>query len=346
MPTERLFQPKVEISPQSPLGLEEVLVAGNRGTCGGVRMAIEAAQQVVDIVAKREPIYINWNIVNNRLTAQHFQEQGVIDVANDLSLVPDDSILLFSAHGVAPSFYEEAERRNLLAIDATCQLVERGHWLARRAAERGEHVFYIGDAAHPETQGIVGELKEGEYTLLEKPEDVDAVSIPEGPSIVLSKTTLGAAEIVPIIKPLHDRVGDNLKVPTKHDTCFATDNRQDAVRDLIGRTNALLVVGSGHSHNSQQLRLIGEKSGLPSWSVDTPEEIERSWFTDEIKKLGITSGASVVGLYTERVLDYFRNEGIPITYVDPVAEEPEIMFKLPIGDINKLRMRYNMDPIQ
>lgn len=329
-----------------PLGLEEVLVAGNRGTCGGVRMAIESAQQVMDIVQQREPVYINWDIVNNKLTAQNFANQGLVNVGNDMSRVPDGSILIFSAHGVSPAFHEEASERDILTIDATCQLVQRGHWLARRAAEKGQHVFFIGDANHPETQGIVGELQEGQYTLLEKADDVDNAPIPEGPSIVLSKTTLGASEIIPIITPLHDRVGDGLTVPAKHDTCFATDNRQDAVKDLVSKTNALLVVGSKHSHNSQELRKIGERSGVPAWSVDEPADIVRSWFIGNIKRLGVTSGASVIDPYTEKVLDYFRQEGLPITYLEPVADESDAMFRLPKNDINALRMRYNLDPIQ
>lgn len=326
-------------------GIDEVLVAGNRGTCGGVRMAIESVNQVLDVVAGREKVYINWDIVNNRPISEEFARRGVVNVKNDLSLVPDGAIFLFSAHGVPQSFHEDADKRNLLTIDATCQLVERTHLLARRAARKGKHVFFIGDAHHPETVGLVGQLQPGEYTLLENAEAVEAVSLPEGESIVLSKTTYGASEILPIIKPLKERVGDTLEVPSKHDTCFATDNRQNSVRDLVEKVDALLVVGSKHSHNSQELRKIGEKKGLPAWSVDEPGEIDEDWFLN-IKKLGLTSGASVIDQYTEAVIDFFRSKNTPVTYLPPVVEEDDRMFRLPIRDLNALRMRYNMDPIQ
>lgn len=328
----------------SPLGVEEVLVAGNRGPCGGVNMAFEAANQVLDIVAGREPVYINWDLVNNKPIMEQYAARGLINVKNDLSLVPDGSIFLFSAHGVPPSMHEQAKEKGLLTIDTTCQLVTRVHNLAKRAASEGQHVIYVGKNGHPETVGTMGEVPLGQITLVEKPEDVDNLILPDIPKVVYSQTTLATDEIKDIMLGLRNKFGETIKIPNRWDICYATDNRQAAVDELVTLTDLLLVVGSKHSHNSQELRRKGEKAGIPSYSVDAVGEIERSWF-DGIKKAGVTSGASVIEEYTQNVLNYFRLEGIPITMLPQVKDEGQMTFKLPLSDLNALRARYNLDPL-
>ncbi len=333
-----------EFHEQQPIGIEEILVAGNRGPCGGVNMAFEAANQVLDIVAGREPVYINWDLVNNKPIMERYAQRGLVNVRNDLSLVPNGSIFLFSAHGVPPSIHEEAANKGLLTVDTTCQLVSRVHNLARNAAEKGQHVIYIGKDGHPETIGTMGEVPLGQITLVEKPEDIDRLELPDVPKVVYSQTTLATDEIRDTMKALREKYGEKVMIPNRWDICYATDNRQAAVDNLVTMADMLLVVGSKHSHNSQELRRKGEKAGLPSISIDTADEIERAWFNG-IKKVGITSGASVIEQYTEEVLEYFRRQGVPITMLSQVKEEKDMTFKLPKENIEALRARYGLDPL-
>lgn len=342
---QELYQPSPDPHEQlGQLGVEEVLVAGNRGPCGGVNMAFEAANQVLDIVAGREPVYINWDLVNNKPIMEQYASRGLVNVKNDLSLVPDGSIFLFSAHGVPPSMHEEAQQKGLLTIDTTCQLVTRVHNLAKNSAARGEHVIYIGKNGHPETVGTMGEVPLGQITLIEKVEDVDALDLPDVPKVAYSQTTLATDEIGDTMKALRSKYGEDITIPNRWDICYATDNRQAAVDQLVSAADLLLVVGSKHSHNSQELRRKGEKAGLPAHSVDTADEIQRQWFGG-IRKVGVTSGASVIEEYTEAVLNYFRQEGIPITMLPQVIEEREMTFKLPKDSIDALRSRYGLGPL-
>lgn len=344
MSAENIHFPQ-EFHESNPIGVEEVLVAGNRGPCGGVNMAFEAANQVLDIVAGREKVYINWDLVNNKPIMEKYAQRGLVNVKNDLSLVPDGSIFLFSAHGVPPTLHEQAHEKNLLTIDTTCQLVNRVHNLAKNAAERGQHVIYVGKDGHPETIGTMGEVPLGQITLVEKPEDINRLELPDVPKVVYSQTTLATDEIGDTMRALREKYGEDITIPNRWDICYATDNRQAAVDELIKMVDMLLVVGSKHSHNSQELRKKGEKEGLLSISIDTATEIEKVWF-DDIKKVGVTSGASVIEEYTDEVLDYFRAFGIPITNLPQVKEEKSMTFRLPEENIDALRMRYGLETLK
>lgn len=321
--------------------VETVLVAGNRGPCGGVNMALEAANQVLDIIAGRETVYANWDIVNNKPIMKGLENRGLVNFKNDWSLVPDNSIVFASAHGVAPDFHEVALRKNCLAIDVTCQLVTRVHTLVKKAEKEGKRVVYVGARGHPEAKGVTGELRPESFTLIDPKDDARSVSLPEGPKVVYSQTTLGTDEIKDIMAILRERFPD-IEIPPRRDICYATDNRQAAVGKLLPMIDLLLVVGSRHSHNSQELRKKGEKVGKPAYSVDTPDEIGLDWFTPDIKNVGMTSGASVPDYLFLPILDRFKelNPNLVISFEPQVIPERDMTFRLPEESINALRSRF------
>lgn len=347
-----------------PFPVERIIVAGDRGPCGGVNMALEAARQVLEIVDKENPgekVYSPWDVVHNRPVMDELKQQGLIVFNHDWDLVPGGSIVLLPAHGAAPKLYQIAEVKKCLVIDVTCQLVTRVHHLAMKAAgrlreirpEEKRHVIYIGAQGHPETEGVLGELDQGTHTLIdqkkysslplqERTKYLEEIvsNLPEGHRVVYSQTTLSPDDVDSILGFLQQQVSD-VEIPSRRDICYAMDNRWTAVRDLLPRVDMLLVVGSKHSHNSQQLRLTGEKAGLPSYSVDRPEEIDRSWFAPNFRSVGLTAGASVLEKYTADVIEWFRirNPSIQVTY-DKGKEDKNLVFKLPQESINKLKARY------
>ncbi len=321
--------------------IKEVLVAGNRGTCGGVNMALESVNQVLDIVDGRETVYTNWDIVNNTPIMKNLGDRGLVCIQNDWEKAPDGSILLFSAHGVPPNFHEIAREKNLTVIDATCQLVNRVHSLVKNAVSHGKHVVYVGVKNHPETLGVMGEVGKRDISLVENMADVEDLKISGKNAVVYSQTTLSTAEIRQKILRLKERFPD-LEIPSRLDICYAADNRQEAVSELVELVDLILVVGSKHSHNSEELRRIGERAKLPSFLIDSPGEIQMKWF-DGIEKVGLSSGASVLESNTESVLDWFRDKDILIKYLPQVVPEKNMMFKLPQGSIDLLKTRYGTD---
>ncbi len=332
----------VERKPYPPLTVSEVLVAGNRGPCGGVNMAIEAANQVLDIVNQREPVFTNWDIVNNNPVMDRLRARGIISVKNNLDLIPDGSIVLFSAHGVSPEYYDIAKKREFLTIDTTCQLVSRVHTLVKNAQTEGSHIVYIGKNGHPETTGVLGELEPQNVTFLEPNAKIDDLSFPKGKEVVVfSQTTLATDEIKDTQNALKTRFPE-IVIPNRWDICYATDNRQQAVEDLLQEHNIdfLLVAGSSHSHNSLELKRMAEKRNIPAALVDKPEDVDRYWFTNGVGTVGATSGASETEEDFQKILDIFRLGGInPIVYVPQVVSERNLTFKLPQKDIDALLRR-------
>lgn len=316
--------------------VERVLVAGNRGPCGGVRMAIETTRQVLAIVAGKEKVYTNWPPINNTRIMRKFEEDGLECFWNDWSRVPDGSLVLFSAHGVPEEDYVIAQAKNCDTVDTTCQLVEKVIAQAKKAEREGIPIAYFGTPNHPEPRAILGSIAQDHIIFFTSIEDVRKTQFPNG-AIALSQTTLSTEEIAAMHAELELR---NPDVQIKNDICDATDVRQSAVRDLIGNVDMEIVVGSSHSHNSEELRRIGEKRGKPSYLIDGADEIDRSWFTTNIRIIGLSSGASALDEYTEEVLDWFRNEGVEIVYLDPVRDEKPVTFKLPQKDIDRVRARY------
>lgn len=327
----------------SQIGVETVLVAGNRGPCGGVNMANEATKQVLDFVDGREPVYTLWDVVNNIPSMKRHEKRGLINVNRDWDRIPNGGILIFPAHGKPPSYAEIAEQKGLLTIDATCQLVTRVHALARRAQEAGRHVIYIGKKDHPETVGVLGELEPENVTFIEADTPIEEVELKEGvEAVVYSQTTLSTNDIRDQQGRLKLRFPE-IVIPSRWDICPAVELRQGAAEDLLDHQpiDFFLVGGSQKSHNSRELQRKAEERGIPSALVDDPEQIKPEWFKG-VSVVGATSGASEEELDFQLILDFFRRSGIdPVVYLPQFIEERDMIFKLPQADMDALHLRYN-----
>lgn len=324
--------------------IQEILIAGNRGPCGGVNMAIEATDQVLDIVGGREEVYIPWGIIHNRPVMTAYEKRGVVNFNLDWSKLPDGSIVINPAHGAPPSFFKAAALKNCFVVDVTCQFVNKVQGLARKAEEAGKHVLYVGVCGHPETEGVRGQVKPENFTLIEKIADLEGLAVPEGvKAITYSQTTLATREIRAILEKL--RQNPSVEVPNRWDICYATDNRQEAVEKLANMVDSLVVVGSKHSHNSQMLTELGLKRGIDSHLVDYPEEMSEGWFKRKTLRVGVTSGASVPDYLTIPVVEWLRARSPEalVSWENQVRVEKRMTFKLPQSQIDLLLERYNLN---
>jgi len=302
-------------------------------------MALAGTRQALEASDGSFPVYTNRKVINNDPTMAELADSGLINVNNNWRKVPDGSVVIFSAHGVPPSFHEIAEQRHLLTVDLTCQLVTRVHHIAIEAEREGKYIIYAGVSGHPETVGVMGEIKPENITLVETLDDAKRVIIPEGRvAMLLSQTTLSTAELLEIFDFFSKN--ERVEIPNRWDICPTTDLNQKAVDELIKSygIDFLLVQGSPDSHNTEQLRRMAEKSGIPSAKIDTTDDMQRVWFTSGIRRVGFTSGASVEDKLSEPVFEWFRREGIePIDLME--GEKREKQFKLPEQDLQKLRER-------
>jgi 4-hydroxy-3-methylbut-2-enyl diphosphate reductase len=264
-----------------------ILLAAPRGFCAGVNMAIESLEFALQ--AFDPPIYVYHEIVHNRFVVERFRERGVVFV-DDLQDVPQGATLLFSAHGVSPQIRRTAKERQLTAIDATCPLVTKVHLEALRFAREGYTILLIGHAGHDEVLGTMGEAPRATL-LVQSVEDADRLKLAAHAKLAyLTQTTLSVDDANRIIRRLKARF-PNLQGPPKKDICYATQNRQEAVRSLAGEADLALVVGSVNSSNSQRLREIAAERGIPSHLIDGPEDIDPGWF-DGVQAVLLTAGAS------------------------------------------------------
>lgn len=287
--------PQIEIP---KFGVEKILIAGNRGPCGGVWRIFEQLDTAFDEINKVSPgtkVYINWYPVNNVPTTFAYEQKGLVNFKNDWSLVPERSLVIPSAHGVGPDFYEMAKAKNCDVIaDGTCQLVTRVHNLAIKAENEGKVVVYVGVKGHPETEGVRKEIKiSGNFILIEEDEDAESVILPEDRNkILLSQTTLSTKETAKKYARLKQRFPE-MEIPSRWDICYATDSRQMSVEDLVAKASSLIVVGSRISHNSKELAMVFDSYGKPWHMVDEPDEVEPAWFDASNIVQAVTSGASV-----------------------------------------------------
>ncbi len=360
------MSPDRGVVPEAPkFSVEEILIAGNRGPCGGVNMAVEALDQVLDIrdeavgfrveadhIGKIDPkhlVYGSWDLINNVPKMAEYRRRGYVSVKNDLTLVPRKSALVISAHSVSPQFRRLAEEMGHDIVDTSCPLVIAVQTMARNSAMAGKKVGYIGVDGHPETVSVLGQFEElgkvrGEdFILIESEEDLKRIDLGSGHDwVVYSQTTLMPMEVDVIEKSLMVKYPD-IFVPDKVGLCYATHNRQEALDDMIKRgIDALVVVGSSDSHNSQMLKRRGEWANIPSYSVDYPEELQTNWFQAGINKVGVTSGASVLDMYMNPVVDWVqqRSQGVRVSYLEQVVPERQLTFNLPQDQIEKLRLRW------
>ncbi|MDR2172705.1 MAG: 4-hydroxy-3-methylbut-2-enyl diphosphate reductase [Burkholderiales bacterium] len=266
----------------------KILLANPRGFCAGVDRAITIVEKVLERVGT--PVYVRHEVVHNTFVVERLKTQGVIFVES-LGAVPDGAAVIFSAHGTPKRVYEEAARRGLTVFDATCPLVTKVHTEVDRMAQAGIEMVMIGHAGHPEVEGTMGQCGEGRIHLVETVADVERLQVQHPDRLgYVTQTTLSQDDAKQIIEALIRRF-PKILAPKKEDICYATQNRQNAVRALAGEVDILVVVGSRNSSNSNRLRETAERRGIDAYRVDSAAELSPEWFKDK-RCVGITAGAS------------------------------------------------------
>jgi 4-hydroxy-3-methylbut-2-enyl diphosphate reductase len=302
----------------------KVLLVSPRGFCAGVRRAID----IVDLALDRfkSPIYVRKEIVHNKRVVEDFQKRGVVFI-DEVTEAPPGSCVIFSAHGIAPTVREDADKRNLKTIDATCPLVTKVHLEVHRFLRDGYSLILIGHKDHDEVVGTMGEAP-GKIALIENVEQVATVKLPDPNKImVLTQTTLSVDETREILQAIKDRF-PHAKTPPKDDICYATQNRQDAVRDLLKKgMDLLLVVGSKNSSNSQRLCEVAKDGGARSYLIDHAGEIKPEWIKDA-SIVGVTAGASAPEFLVQEVVDLLC-EKYAGQAEDVLVREENVVFSLP-----------------
>jgi 4-hydroxy-3-methylbut-2-enyl diphosphate reductase len=304
--------------------VRKVLLASPRGYCAGVERAVETVERALELYGP--PVYVRKQIVHNLHVVRDLEARGAVFVDEETE-VPEGETVVFSAHGVAPSVHANAATRKLNTIDATCPLVTKVHVQARRYAADGFTVLLIGHAGHEEVVGTMGEAPDS-IVLVESVADVGALEFAPGARLAyVTQTTLSVDETAEIITALRRRFPE-IHAPKKEDICYATSNRQWAVKEMLAEIDLLLVIGSRNSSNSNRLVEVAHANGVPSHLIDDESEIDESWL-DGIDVVGITSGASAPERLVERLCAWFRTRGV--TEIEPyrlVDEDVEV--RLPV----------------
>lgn len=310
------------IQPKPPL---KILLCSPRGFCAGVVRAIDAVERA--LAKFGPPVYVRHEIVHNRYVVEALKAKGAIFV-EELEEVPDTKApVIFSAHGVAKSVSAAADARNLLAIDATCPLVTKVHREAEIHWKRGRRVLLVGHSGHPEVVGTMGQLPDGAVVLVESVESVETLRLEDESNLsYVTQTTLSLDDSQEIVQALTKRF-PHIVGPHKEDICYATTNRQAAVKQVAPQVEAVIVVGSPNSSNSQRLREVAERSGAPAQLVQGRKEIDWSVFGD-IRSLGITAGASAPEVLVEEIMDAFAERYV-ITVETVSAADEDVSFPLP-----------------
>jgi 4-hydroxy-3-methylbut-2-enyl diphosphate reductase len=284
--------------------LKRVVLAAPRGFCAGVVRAIEIVNTVLQLLPP--PIYVRKEIVHNRFVVEHFKQRGVIFV-NELDEVPDGATVIFSAHGVSPAVREMARKKNLRVIDATCPLVTKVHLEAIRFAQEGYSIILIGHEGHEEVEGTMGEAPHCTY-LVQSVEDVERLQVPDPEKVAyLTQTTLSVDDTAEIVAALK-RKFPKIVGPRTDDICYATQNRQNAVKALAKQVDVILVIGSQNSSNSQRLKEVAISNGCPAYLIDGAEHIQTEWLIDA-ESVGVTSGASAPEILVKQVIQRLQELG-------------------------------------
>ena len=305
----------------------QILLANPRGFCAGVDRAIDIVERAVALFGA--PIYVRHEVVHNKHVVDRLRTIGAVFV-EELNEVPDDATVIFSAHGVPRAVQAEAQRRSLKVFDATCPLVTKVHMEITRYAREAREVFLIGHAGHPEVEGTIGQFDAsfgGSIVLVQTVEDVATLQVRNpGQVAFVTQTTLSVDDTAAIVTALRARF-PALKAPVKEDICYATQNRQDAVKELIGRCDVLVVVGSKSSSNSNRLREMADKNNKPGYLVDGPEDLRREWFAG-IDKIGLTAGASAPEILVQGVIAKLREWGGEVAE-ELLGRQEHVIFALP-----------------
>ncbi|MEA5097086.1 MAG: 4-hydroxy-3-methylbut-2-enyl diphosphate reductase [Burkholderiaceae bacterium] len=304
---------------------KEILLAQPRGFCAGVHRAIEVVERA--LAQFGAPIYVRHEIVHNKYVVENLRSKGAVFIEN-LDDVPADSIVIFSAHGVAKSIRAEAVARGLKVFDATCPLVTKVHMEVTKMRNEGREIVMIGHRGHPEVEGTMGQADSGMH-LIQTIQDVDALQVQNPARLAyVSQTTLSVDDTAGMIAALKRRF-PQIAEPKKADICFATTNRQEAVKSLVSQVDIVLVVGSPNSSNSNRLREVAEKKGAIAHMVDNASQIEPAWFEGKTR-IGVTAGASAPEVLVQAVIDRLKEYGIQsVRVLNGVKESTS--FPLPKG---------------
>ncbi|MGB1090570.1 MAG: 4-hydroxy-3-methylbut-2-enyl diphosphate reductase [Oceanobacter sp.] len=305
----------------------QIKMANPRGFCAGVDRAIDIVNRALDLF--EPPIYVRHEVVHNKFVVNGLRERGAVFV-DELHEVPDDNIVIFSAHGVSQAVRQNARDRGLKVFDATCPLVTKVHLEVTRYSATGSECILIGHKGHPEVEGTMGQYdhsRGGDIYLVENTQDVENLSVRDpGNLSYVTQTTLSMDDTAVVIEALRARF-PQIQGPRKDDICYATQNRQDAVKQLASECELLLVVGSPNSSNSNRLRELGERMGAKAYLIDNAEEIQPSWLTD-VKAVGITAGASAPEVLVKQVIDRLCDMGGEKP-TEIAGTEENVVFSLP-----------------
>jgi len=301
----------------------KVFLAQPRGFCAGVERAIEIVERAIDKYGP--PIYVRHEIVHNKRVVEELRKKGAIFV-DEVDQIPDNSVTIFSAHGISAAVEEQARERNLPIIDATCPLVSKVHKEGQIHAQNGRSIILIGHASHPEVEGTMGRIP-GKAHLVTNIEDVDKLVLPDESQVAyVTQTTLSVDDTRGIIKALNNRF-PKIVGPDVRDICYATQNRQEVVRNIVGHVEILIVVGAENSSNSNRLKEIGAEKGIPSYLIDEAKNLDLNWL-EGVRTIGVTAGASAPEeLVTELLVLLKSRAEIELEIISGVEEN--IQFKLP-----------------
>jgi 4-hydroxy-3-methylbut-2-enyl diphosphate reductase len=301
-----------------------LLIAAPRGFCAGVDRAIEIVEKSIERYGA--PVYVRHEIVHNRYVVDSLKAQGAIFV-EELDEVPDDAPVVFSAHGVPKSVPAEAQRREMIYVDATCPLVSKVHRQAERQIEKGQHIIFIGHAGHPEVIGTMGQVEEGQMTLVETVEDVEKLDFSTEDSLsYLTQTTLSVDDTAEVINALEARY-PQIVGPKAEDICYATSNRQTAVKQIAPASELVLVIGAPNSSNSLRLVEVAQRLGTDAKLIQRADEIDPAWL-EGVKTMGLTAGASAPEKLVREVVEKI-GEWRDVTEHTIRAAEEKMVFKLP-----------------
>lgn len=306
----------------------KILLANPRGFCAGVDRAIEIVERTLELFGA--PIYVRHEVVHNKFVVDDLKAKGAVFV-DELDQVPDGSIVIFSAHGVSKAVQQEVERRDLEVYDATCPLVTKVHLEVARYAKSGRECVLIGHEGHPEVEGTMGQYEklggDGGMYLVETPDDVARLEVTHPNDLAyVTQTTLSMDDTAKVIDALRARF-PNISGPRKDDICYATQNRQDAVKGLAERSQVVLVVGSPNSSNSNRLREVAERVGTRAYLIDSAEEILPDW-VEGADTVGITAGASAPEVLVKQVVERLKSWGAE-TVEDYVGRPENVTFPIP-----------------
>lgn len=305
----------------------QILLANPRGFCAGVDRAIEIVERALEMFGA--PVYVRHEVVHNKYVVNSLRDKGAVFV-EELHEIPDESTVIFSAHGVSHAVEQEAKDRGLTVFDATCPLVTKVHLEVVRYARQGREVILIGHKGHPEVEGTMGRYDVshgGRIVLIETVDDVAQMQINDPSSLAfVSQTTLSVDDTRDIIDALRERF-PQIVAPKKDDICYATQNRQDAVKSLTAEVDLLLVVGAINSSNSNRLRELGERAGVESYLIDRAENIQTQWLEGKTK-IGVTAGASAPEILIQEVIARLENEGATQA-TESIGIEETISFSIP-----------------